>query len=113
VAFVLPGSDKAKIFIIAKSFSFRSLAFFTEVSAARFGTLQCIETHQLGKLKEIRNPSGLLQRLIQFLVSTKDVHVPPVLFFKRRNHFQCLLEPFFSSGHPAIIPKNLSEFAVK
>src|SRR3954464_6460450 len=88
---VLPGGDVGEIRIIAERLSFGRLIFLTEVTPARFVTVECIDAHQLGEFEEVSYSSGLLERLVEFFVGPEHTHVLPELFAKCRDQSKCFL----------------------
>lgn len=55
-----------KVFVVTPGLALLGLMLFAEVTPARFISHECVLDHGFGKLHIIGNPSGSLQRLIQF-----------------------------------------------
>src|SRR5438046_1944615 len=83
--------------------------FFSKVSAAGFVTLERVNAHELGKLQEISNPSGALERLIEIFVIARNADVPPKFLAQLWNFGDRFAQPRRVPSHPAFIPKKQSE----
>src|SRR6202022_2302717 len=103
LAGVLPRGYVREIGVVSKRFSVRCLALLPEMSAARFGAVEGVETHQLSELEEVRNSTRFLQSLIQLDVAAGHVDVAPELVTQLRNPLERHLEPGIVARHPAIV----------
>src|SRR5690242_4033218 len=83
------------------------------MSAARFASLQRVEAHQLGELEKVGDATCLLERLIERVGAAWHIHVAPELLSQRRNQLQCLPESCLVARHPAVLPHDVPELAMK
>src|SRR4051812_39639689 len=80
---------------------------------ARFPALEGIETHQLRELEEIRDASRFLQRLVDLGIAARNVDISPELRAQLRYFLQREAQPLLVARHPAVLPHDLAELAVK
>src|SRR6185437_4548444 len=73
---------------------------------------ESVANHQLTELEEVRNPPGLLQRLIQFRVGPGNVDILPELFAQLRDELQCLAQSRVVARHATIIPHDVAQLAM-
>src|SRR5579859_3552147 len=109
----LPCRNIAKMLVVAQGFAVRGLALRPEVPAAGLAAVQGINTHQLGQLEEVRDPAGLLQRLVELLPLPQYAHRMPELVANLRDFGQRSGQAGFTALHPALIPHQLAQLAVE
>src|SRR5213594_3159498 len=100
----LPSRYVAEPLIVTLRLALRRLVLLAEVAAARLFAVQRVVAHELGELEEVRDPAGVLERLVQLLASSADVDVPPKLVAQLADPSHRLFEPRRVSGHPALVP---------
>ena len=75
--------------------------------------MQRIQTHQFAQLEEIRYPAGFLQRLIQIIGASGNLHVFPVFFAQLANLSDRRFQARRGARHSAIVPHDFSQPAVE
>src|SRR6266568_7729491 len=75
----LPRRHVAEACVVALRLPLGRLILLAEVTTARLLAVERVVTHQLGELEEVRDTTGMLQRLIEILAPTPDIHVAPEL----------------------------------
>ncbi len=86
---------------------------FAEVAAARLLPGESVETHDLGQLEEVVDPSRLLQALVQSLCFAQDADVVPELLVEGRDLGERLFQSGRGARHPAVIEHDLAELPVE
>ena len=81
----LPGRDVGEVIVIAPASPSGRLALHAIVAAARLVALQCVNAHQsFGKLQEISQPAGFLQRLVQLSATARNPQIVAKLLLSAR-----------------------------
>ena len=83
------------------------------MASARLGSVQRIDTHELGEFEKVRNTVRILERLVQLLAPTDDTKVVPELVTQLRDPGESLAQTSLRSGHPALVPHEPAEFLVE
>src|SRR5258705_410799 len=91
----------------------RRLVLHPEVAAARLIAMQRIAAHQLPELQKVGHAAGVLEGLIEVGSVTRHHHVAPELGTQLRDQLERRLESFRAASHPAVLPHDLAQRAVK
>src|SRR6185369_16199198 len=113
VALIFPRGDVREMLVISLRLAVGSLMLFAEMSAAGFIASQRVQHKQLRKLHEIRNTTGILERLIQFVPIAEHIDSLPELLSQTGNRLKSLSQPCLVAAHPALVPHQLAEFSMK
>src|SRR6266511_609871 len=109
----LPGGDVGKMVVIALRFAVGILKLLAEMATARLAALQRIQTEELAEFEEVRHAAGLFECDIQRLVLARHIDVLPELRTKCGNAIERAGERLLRAGHPAQVPHQQAELAVK
>ena len=112
VALVFPGTHVAEVLVVALGFAFRSLAFFAEVAAARFLTVQGVESEDFGELEEVSHAAGAFEVLVEGTFGAEHIDVFPEFGTEGRNLLEGGLEAGFVTGHAHVFPHDVTEFTM-
>src|ERR1700722_4564573 len=107
-----PGSDIAKVGIVALGLTVGVLVSLAEMAAAGFLAMQRISRQEFGELEEVGHAAGVLEVLIERLAAPGNFHVPPKLIAQLTHAFDCRLEPRFVARHAAALPHRPPQIAV-
>ena len=110
---VLPRSGISEVLVVALRFPVSRLEFLAEMAAAGFAAVKRIEAEQLREFHEVPHPAGVFEVLVQFAIFAGHINAFPEFGAQFRDSVQRLFEPCFISGHAALFPEQLSQFAVK
>src|SRR5438552_3678529 len=108
-----PGGAVAEVRIVAPGLALRGLALDTEVAAARFRSVERVQTRQLREREEVRDAAGLLERLVQLLTGPEHAHVPVELLAQLRDLRERPPETRVGPGHAAVVPHESAELPVE
>ncbi len=100
------------MFVVALGFAFFGLAFFTEVTAARFLAVQGVESEDFGEFEEVSHSAGAFEVLVEGTFGTEHVDVFPEFGTEGRNLLEGGLEAGFVTGHAHVFPHDVTEFTM-
>src|SRR5881394_1907121 len=113
VARVLPRRDVCEMLVVALRLAVGRLVLDAEMPPARFLAVQRVDAHQLRQLEEIRDPTRLLEGLIQLLPRSGHAQVAPELRAQPGNVPQRRPEALGAARHATELPHELAELAME
>ena len=112
-AFVFPSGDVHVILVVAFGFAVFGLAFFAEVTAARFLTVEGVEGDELRDFEEVGETNRLFEFLVEFGLVAGNLDVGPEFLAEFFDLLDRGLETFFITGHTAVFPHDVTELLVE
>lgn len=94
IALEFPSTDVAEVFVVTLCFAFFGLAFFTEVTAARFFTVEGVEGEDFCEFKEVSQTASTFQVLVEGTFEAISL----LRFCTAVRYSLCLLSRFSSQG---------------
>ena len=88
------------------------MAFFAEVSAARFTAFERIQREQFGELQVIGDAAGVFEALVQIVRRAGHRDVVPELVAQLRDFRQRPTKALFGPRHANVVPHDAPELAV-
>jgi hypothetical protein len=75
----LPSRCVGEVLVVALSLAVGSLTLYAEMTSARLGAVQGVDTHELGNFQEVGNTIGFLKDLVQLFTAADYAKVVPEL----------------------------------
>lgn len=112
VALEFPSTDVAEVFVVTLCFAFFGLAFFTEVTAARFFTVEGVEGEDFCEFKEVSQTAGTFQVLVEGTFGANNVDVFVEFFAECGDFLESLFEASLVTGHTNVFPHDVTELTM-
>ena len=108
-----PHRREAKVRVVAFGLAVGRLVFDAEVAATGFVAVECVDTHQLSEVDEVRNATGFLEFLVEVCPGAGDPQVVVELLAQFLNSVDRVGEFVSPPVHPAFVVEQVAELAVE
>ena len=113
VALVFPATNVEEVFVVALSFAFFSLVFFTEVTTARFVTSESVVCDKFAHDDEVFEADSLFEFNIHTFCRTRNEEVSVEFLAEFLHLSKTCLQAFSCTTHTYVVPHDTTEFLVE